>query len=294
MLNFPRIQFFTITLVVFLLLIFVIKKWKWHDYAISLALLSALIIHIYFIISYTSIISVEVPWAEESSAEDTELSIIVANVKMKNRESKLLIDLIEENDPDLILAMEVDKWWDEQLSVLEQEYPYSQHTINEVAYGMVLFSKLPIKELEVEYLNNKNVPSFDAIILGDNDKEIRLHAMHPVPPTHFEKLPDNEGQQETALQQLGRKVNDRVLPTIVAGDLNDVIWADIDRLTGTEGILLDARIGRGFYSSFNAENIFMRWPLDHVFVTKEFKIAKLERLSKIGSDHFPILVELVL
>lgn len=38
----------------------------------------------------------------------------------------------------------------------------------------------------------------------------------------------------------------------------------------------------------------MRWTLDHVFVTEEFRLKKLERLPKIGSDQFPIFVELVL
>nr|WP_271425199.1 hypothetical protein [Aequorivita sinensis] len=38
----------------------------------------------------------------------------------------------------------------------------------------------------------------------------------------------------------------------------------------------------------------MRWPLDHVFVTDEFSVQKLEKLSDIGSDHFPIYIELVL
>lgn len=87
---------------------------------------------------------------------------------------------------------------------------------------------------------------------------------------------------------------DQKLPTVVAGDLNDVVWSYVDELTGTKNILYDVRVGRGFYNSYNAENVFMRWPLDHVFVTKDFRLKQLERLPKIGSDHFPIFVELVL
>ena len=97
-----------------------------------------------------------------------------------------------------------------------------------------------------------------------------------------------------ALKKLGKEIEDRKLPTLIAGDLNDVVWSHVDALTGTQNLLYDVRVGRGFYNSYNAENIFMRWPLDHVFVTKEFRLKKLERLSKIGSDHFPIYVELVL
>jgi len=40
--------------------------------------------------------------------------------------------------------------------------------------------------------------------------------------------------------------------------------------------------------------MFMRWPLDHVYVSGEFRVAGLERLLAGGSDHFPIFVRLVL
>ncbi len=72
------------------------------------------------------------------------------------------------------------------------------------------------------------------------------------------------------------------------------MWSHVDVLTETENILYDVRVGRGIYSSYNAESIFMRWPLDHVLVTEEFKLKTIERLPKIDSDHFPIYVELVL
>jgi endonuclease/exonuclease/phosphatase (EEP) superfamily protein YafD len=94
--------------------------------------------------------------------------------------------------------------------------------------------------------------------------------------------------------KVGKKVANRTLPTVVAGDINDVVWSYTDALTGTKELLHDVRVGRGFYNSFNARNWFMRWPLDHVFVTQEFKLKKIERLEKVGSDHFPIYVELVL
>lgn len=115
-----------------------------------------------------------------------------------------------------------------------------------------------------------------------------------VPPARFEDLPDNEGQHEIAMKKLGRDIVGQKLPTLVAGDLNDVVWSNVDKLTGTKDILYDVRVGRGFYNSFNAANILMRWPLDHVFVTKEFRLLNLQRLSKIGSNHFPIFVELAL
>lgn len=293
-LDFPRIQFFIISLTSLLLLITTTKKRYWYTYAAVAALCVGLLINGTFLIHYTSLVPVVVPATQEQNASDSPFSLLLANVQMSNKKAQPLINLIATKKPDLILAMEVDEWWNKQLKILEKEYPYSQHTINELAYGMVLYSKFPLKRVEVDYLNNKKVPSFESTIALNKSKNISFHSIHPVPPTHFENLPDNAGQKETALKELGQEIKGRKFPTLVAGDLNDVIWSYVDEITNTENILFDVRVGRGFYNSFNAENIFIRWPLDHVFVTKEFRLKKLERLPKIGSDHFPLYVELVL
>lgn len=292
MLDFPRIQFFIASSICLVLLFILTLKWKWHTYVLMVGLILGLIINGTFLIHYTTLVPVEVPTSLLKKNSNSSLSLLLANVKMSNRQSQPLIDLIKRTDPDLVLAMEIDAWWNQNLKVLKETYPYSKHTVNEVAYGMVLYSKLPILATEVEYLNNKKVPSFQSILTLKNGQKVSLYSLHPVPPTHFEDLPDNSGQQEDAMKKLGREIGDRKFPTIVAGDLNDVVWSYVNELTGTENILFDVRVGRGFYNSYNAENFLMRWPLDHVFVTDDFQLIKIERLSKIGSDHFPILVEL--
>ena len=294
MLDFPRIQFFMASLIGLLALLILIRKWEWQNYLLIAALLIGLLVNGSYLINYTFLVPVQVPTAKDVKPSDRQFSLLLTNVKMSNRKAPPLIDLIASTKPDLVLAMEVDEWWDKELKVLEKEYPFSQHTINDVAYGMVLYSKFPLKKIEVDYLHNENVPSFESTIALDNGKNISFHCVHPVPPTHFENLPDNAGQQENALKKLGREIMGRKFPTIVAGDLNDVVWSHVDELTGTHHILYDVREGRGFYNSYNTENFLMKWPLDHVFVTGEFRLKRLERLPNIGSDHFPIFVELVL
>ncbi len=294
MLDFPRIQLFIVSLVCLLTLLIINRKWKWYDTLFIFALLGGLVINSIFLINYTIVVPVEVPWTNDSKSSAEPFGILLANVKMTNRNIKPLIELIEQKKPDLILTMEVDDWWNKKLKVLEKDYPYSQHNPNEVTYGLVLYSKFPLKKVEVEYLNNEKVPSFESTISLADDQKISFHSIHPVPPKHFEDLPDNAHQEATALEKLGKEIEDREFPTIVAGDLNDVVWSYVDELTETENILYDVRVGRGFYNSYDAKNILLRWPLDHIFVTEEFKLKKLERLAKIGSDHFPIFAELEL
>ena len=294
MLDFPRIQFFIALSVSLIILLLVIGRKKWYDYLLILLVAGGLFVQGYFLINYTSLVPVEVADATNKQTDENTFSVLVANVKMSNKKSQPLISLIEEKKPDMVLLMETDEWWNKQTDVLADNYPHSQKAINDVAYGMILYSKLPLKEAKTDYLNNENVPSFDCIVSLKNNEDINFHCLHPVPPTHFKRLPDNEGQKEEALIVLGNRIDNQKLPAVIVGDLNDVVWSHVDELTDTKDILYDTRVGRTFMNSYDAESFFMRWPLDHVLVTKEFELKKLERMPKIGSDHFPILAELVL
>ncbi|WP_339925242.1 endonuclease/exonuclease/phosphatase family protein [uncultured Cyclobacterium sp.] len=242
-----------------------------------------------YLIQYTTFITKTVSTAkEQDSATDDQISVLLVNVKMKNRTAQLLLNTIELKDPDLIITMEIDDWWVNQLKAIEGEYKFTQKMPNNVAYGMCLYSKFPLENSKVNYLQNKRVPSFENTIQLENGNRFILHSIHPVPPTLFEDLPDNEGEKEVTLMKIGEKVKMSNLPAIVAGDINDVSWGATDELTHTENLLYDIRVGRGFFNSYNANNLLMRWPLDHFLVTKEFRVIALERMPNIGSDHFPI------
>jgi endonuclease/exonuclease/phosphatase (EEP) superfamily protein YafD len=292
MLDFPRIQFFIISLVCLIILMVLTKHRKWYNYVMMSLLLLGLLINGNYLYSYTPFSSVTVPNSPLSIDTNRVISILLVNVKMKNRNSKKLMKEIENKNPDIILAMEVDKWWDKQFSKIEKVYPYHREVINDVAYGMALYSKYSFENITVDNLNNDKIPYIEGLIRVKNNRLVTFHCVHPVPPTHYEDLPDNEGNEEKAMKMLGSRVEKADYPSIVIGDFNDVVWSKVDELTHTDNLLFDVRTGRGFYNSYNADNILMRWPLDHIYVTKEFSLKTIEKLEYMGSDHFPIYVEL--
>ena len=218
--------------------------------------------------------------------------LLMSNVLMESREFDQWHAVVRDADPDVIVAVEIDENWDKALAPLAKRYPHVVKRVQDNYYGMVLYSRLPLEDVEVKFLVQDDVPSIHAtVVLGDGQR-VRLHALHPRPP---EPVNDQDSAPRDAeLVVMGRVVHEheRQEPTIVCGDLNDVAWSFTTQLFLRLSKLLDPRMGRGLYNSFDANSRVFRFPLDHVFHSDEFKLIDLRVLPHVGSDHFPMLIEL--
>lgn len=224
---------------------------------------------------------------------NTDLRILIYNVYQFNREFDKLHALVRRTDADLILMVETDKWWkDKSMAGFGHHYPHLVLEDRENTYGMLIFSKLPISNTEVRHLIKEDVPSVSMELELEKGDRIKFYALHPEPPVPGENLHSTDRDAEILM--IGKEAAESKLPVIVAGDLNDVAWSYTSHLFQKISGLLDPRRGRGFFSSFHAKYPLFRWPLDHIFCSGHFRVCRMERLPGIGSDHFPILVELYL
>lgn len=293
--DFPRIQYFIIGSILLILFIILNRRWSFASFLLVVGIISALIIHSIKLIPYISG-EKTVPDTTSSGQQlrENSIGILLANVLIDNKKASKIMQIIEEVNPDIILTMEVNQWWISELQGLKQDYPYYIEYPLDNAYGIALYSKFELAEDDIKFLNDDEVPSVHPKILLPSGKTIRFHGVHPVPPVPSSKYPDNVGEKEVALIKVGKMVERDSLPSIVAGDFNDVSWSRTSRMFEGERNLNNVRIGRGFYNTYNAQSLFWRWPLDHYFVTEEFSLLKLERLPEFNSDHFPMYAEFVL
>ena len=79
---------------------------------------------------------------------------------------------------------------------------------------------------------------------------------------------------------------------VVMGDFNDVVWSKKSFYFKRVGGYLDPRFGRGFLSSFHAKYPFLRFPIDHFFVTDGVVVSDFRRGPAVGSDHFPMIARI--
>lgn len=290
-LDFPRLQLavFAAALMVFQLVVLDFSEpLSWILLAIAFA---ALLHQGWWIIPYTRFYRKEVKRSRKAQAENR-IRLLSVNVLTPNRKSKRLLTFIEEEDPDIVIAVEADQWWQDQLDVLETRYPYTLKCPLDNLYGMLLYSRLPLTDPDIQYLVEDQVPSMHSLVNLPSGRQVQLHAIHPAPPSPTENEESTERDAELVI--VGRNAAEADYPVIVTGDLNDVAWSATTQLFRRVSGLLDPRIGRGMFNTFNAKYPLIRWPLDHVFHSDDFTLVTIRKLGAFGSDHFPILIELTL
>ncbi|MDX2151779.1 MAG: endonuclease/exonuclease/phosphatase family protein [Bryobacteraceae bacterium] len=216
------------------------------------------------------------------------LRILTSNVFQENRSYQRLLDVVRDSHPDLVLVMETDRAWEHALRPLEAEYRFTVKCSLDNTYGMMLYSRLPLEDPEVRFLIEDDIPSIRASVRLRNGRSVMLYCLHPRPP-----LPGSPSYARDAeLVSVGREIRHAGRPAVIVGDMNDVAWSDTTRLFQRVSRALDPRVGRGLYNTFHVRQPLLRYPLDHVFHTPEFTLVQLRRLPDVGSDHFPMLVEL--
>lgn len=287
--DFPRLQIMLFSLGLLITIIIFMDIEKSVTSIVASATAVCLIWQLWWILPYTPVWPKEVKLCDVYDPE-RQLSIITANVLTPNRNAQALVALVKKHQPDMLVTLESDQWWQEQLEVLEFEMPYTVKCPLDNLYGMHLYSKLPLHDQEVLFLIEEDVPSIHVSIELRTGDRVCGHFLHPAPPSPTENA--ESAARDTELIVVARSVNKRDQPILVTGDLNDVAWSSTTRLFRKISGLLDPRVGRGMFNTFHANYPLFRWPLDHLFHSEHFTLCSIKRLPTIGSDHFPLFTSL--
>ena len=255
------------------------------------ALGAATAYQLFRIARYSPLWRVQTATAENPDRERS-LRLVVSNVLMTSRDGERWLRVVREADPDVVAAVETDQWWADTTGALRETHPHAVQLPQDDTYGMCFYSRYPIAETDVRYLVEDVVPSLFLTLTLPSGEPLRLVILHPRPPRP--DIGQDSTLRDAELVLAAHAVEAGDLPTVVAGDLNDVAWSATTTLFQKIAGMLDPRVGRGLFSTFHAKQRLLRYPLDHVFHTPHLALVSLERLADVGSDHFPMCVELAL
>lgn len=289
--DFPRLQILYVGLTALVLLLFWDAPWDLAREIILFLLIAALAFQLKMVLPYTFIWKKQVQHVQQDQLNpDQQISVIVSNVLTPNQQYDLLIEKIEKHQPDLVLTLETDQTWQNELAKIEKDYPYRVPVPLDNLYGMHLYSKLKLVDSEVKFILSNEIPSIHTTVILPSGQAVQLYCLHPKPPSPTEAK--DSTLRDAELLIVGDQIKDLDESCIVMGDLNDVAWSRTTRLFQRISGLLDPRVGRRYINTFHADYKFLRWSLDHLFHSTDFALVHMERLPHIGSDHFPIYVVL--
>ncbi|WP_395339211.1 endonuclease/exonuclease/phosphatase family protein [Ningiella sp. W23] len=287
--EFPRLQILFLSLLNLTALLYVYAGAV--EFVLASVSLLCIAYQAYWVVPFSQLFPKEVKTAYRCPG-CKKISVLTSNVLMPNRSSNKLIDLVLEHSPDILVTLESDEWWENALEELHDDYPYRVPVPKGNLYGMHVYSKLELRDVEVSYLVEEDVPSVSCKAMLNEDFGVHCYFVHPAPPSPTEN--DTAKPRDIELLKIAEQVEPDKYPTIVTGDLNDVAWSPTTRKFKQVSGLKDPRVGRAFLNTFHVKYPIARWPLDHIFHSHHFSVSYIGRLPSIDSDHFPLLSELII
>ena len=261
------------------------------EWALLALLALAAAYEVWRMLPYTPLAGVQTLDAE-GVAEGRSLRLVISNVLMENRDGARWLETVRAEDPDLVVAVETDAWWAKVAGTLQDRLPHGVELPQDDTYGMCLYSRFELDDVRVRHLVEDEVPSLWVTAVLPAGDRVRLVFLHPRPPRP--DIAQDSTLRDAELVVAAEDIAAFREPVVVAGDLNDVAWSYTTDLFQKKAQLLDPRIGRGLFATFHAQRAWLRYPLDHVFHSDDFVLVDLKRLGDVGSDHFPIAIELAI
>lgn len=228
------------------------------------------------------------------TGEGEEISLYALNIWFKiDNTQKVLHQIKEKNYPQIVLLQEVTPELIEELSPLKEIYPYVFKAPQGGAYGMVLFSKLPIVSARrVPFECTKNHYTLLEFLTPRHKIPfvvVELHASSPGGDVEMTKR-----RQE--LEEIGQVISR--LPyehKILVGDLNTTPYSSYFKKLLMQDKMKNAMEGFRFQGTWPTYlPSFLRIPLDHVLVTPSLCVRQQEVCSCVGSDHSPVLTHMTI
>ena len=127
-------------------------------------------------------------------------------------------------------------------------------------------------------------------VLEWQDQPVMVYGAHPNPPLGIRGTQQRDSELTEIRHILGRETQ----PLILLGDLNASPWSAPMRQIFAETDLRHGSHGHGIRPTWWFGTQLLALPYDHILVSSEWQVLTYEIGPDIGSDHFPVLADVVL
>jgi len=214
------------------------------------------------------------------------LKVLTINVNYQNQRFEKIFECINKFDPDLVAIEELTPSLNEELKTKLPGYKYNCSAPKTNPFGIGIFSRVPIERSQVVYFH----PKYASIVeeLTWEGKPLLLVATHPITPLTQSLTADNKEQLIAISEEIKRKNETAVL----VGDLNATSWCSAYKDAIKTGHLVDSSRGFGLQVSWLRSFPPLCLGIDHCLTTPDMVATKRLIGPDIGSDHWPVYIEL--
>jgi endonuclease/exonuclease/phosphatase (EEP) superfamily protein YafD len=212
------------------------------------------------------------------------LILASANVHAGNRDTQALAAWLAAERPHVVVLLEVSPAFAEGLRTLTG-YPYRKLVPADTPFGLAVLSRQPLSNVQV-LLDAEGMPHIE-VDLHWQGRRVRLAALHPMPPlsAHWHAARNDK------LRSVATTAQGSGQPALLVGDLNATPWSSAFTGLQSQGF----RRAGGLRPTWPAAG--GGWagiPIDHVLATPHWSVAAARLGPRLGSDHLPVLVQLML
>jgi len=232
-----------------------------------------------------------VAWTPLTEPDTTKpvFRVIQANVNVANPSPSKFLAWVRDEHPDVIVIEEVSPIWEPQLKAVTG-YPYFHVLPSTDSFGMAILSRHPLRVLSPQAPAGRDAAfktgDIDAVV-DWNGQPVRILATHPMPP-----IRNSLGAlRDKYLAQSAQSLTTCKGPALLVGDFNATPWSAAAHGIRRAGMELSSAAIPTWPNMFGVLALI---PIDHVALSPQWAVVSRERGPDIGSDHFPIRVDLSL
>lgn len=237
-----------------------------------------------------SLIAANGPSTESSlagaMATGSSWKLLVVNVHVGLVDAGPLLDLIEQESPDVIGIIELSPAVDRALRVLDAGYPTHRSHPRDDPFGIGLWTRRPASTVEILSTPPLGFPSL--LLRWAEPAPSELWLVHPFPPISAEAARWRDQQ----LAHIAGQV-DRDPQALVAGDFNATPWSQAYRSFRRSTDLQDSSAATLPWPTWfggSALTSVLALPIDHVLHGVRWRVLERRIGPDIGSDHRPLIV----
>jgi endonuclease/exonuclease/phosphatase (EEP) superfamily protein YafD len=277
--HFP-VQYAGLALIAFILFI-VAQRPAWAALALAVAAFN--------VMSAAPGLMMRPPAIPKSSADPAHLRVASINVLYRNREYQRVAEFIQRERADAVVLVEMNEAWRRGLATVAREYPYRYQTRGRSGRGVDLWSRLPLKDAAVLPIEATQEPAIQATLLVQG-RPLRLFAVH----TNWPMAPGTAARRNRQLALMAQLARATKLPLVAVGDFNVSPYSPHFQQLLIDGNLRSAADGFGWQPTWPSFLPLAGIQIDHAFISPAISVQGFRRGLRDGSDHWPIVFDLLL